>query len=67
MTDELHQLQAAQDQLEERLAVLEHALNEQEGSGDQASESVELVQALLAQLGVVNDRLAELRGPAVSP
>lgn len=67
MTDELHQLQAAQNQLEERLAVLEHALNEQEGSGDQASESVELVQALLAQLGVVNDRLAELRGPMTSP
>lgn len=62
MTDELHQLHAERDQLEERLAVLEHALSEHKSSGDEAPESVALMQALLAQLGVVNDRLAKLRG-----
>ena len=53
-------------QLADTIALL-RPLNEQKGSGDEAPESVELMQALLAQLGVVNDRLAELRGPAVSP
>lgn len=62
MSDELHRLQAERDLLEDRLSVLEHALNEQKDSGDQASESTELMQALLAQLAVVNDRLADLRG-----
>ena len=66
MSDELHQLQAERDQLEERLAVLEHALDEQKISGDEAPESVELMQALLAQLGIVNDRLADLRRPTAA-
>lgn len=67
MSDELLRLQTERDQLEERLAVLEHALNEQKGNGDAAAESVELTQGLLDQLSVVNDRLAELRGPTASP
>lgn len=66
MTNELLQLQAERDQLEGRLAVLEHALNEQKDSGGAALESVHLTQALLDQLKVVNDRLAELRGPTAS-
>jgi hypothetical protein len=67
MNDELLQLQAARDQLEGRLAVLEHALDEQKSSGGSAPESVDLAQALLVQLRVVNDRLAELRGRTASP
>lgn len=66
MTNELFQLQAKRDQLESRLAVLEHALNEQKDSGGAAPESVHLTQTLLDELKMVNDRLAEMRGPTAS-
>ena len=66
MGDELQQLQAQRDRLEQRLAVLEHALNEQKDRGGAALESVYLTQTLLDELRVVNDSLAELPGPTAS-
>lgn len=66
----LDELRAERDELERRLVELEQAVSARLAARDGAqAEAVELavsVEELLARLGPVNAKLAELRGPGAS-
>jgi hypothetical protein len=59
--DELIRLRAMRGLLETRLLVLGRAIEEQQRHGMVAPELVKRVEILLARLGLVNAKLAELR------
>lgn len=65
------ELRAERDELERRLVELEQAvarlrLAARDGAQAEAVELAVSVEELLARLGAVNAKLAELRGPAAS-
>ena len=59
-------LHTERDLLETRLLLLAGAIDEQRQHGPAAPELVKRVDELLARLGPVNAKLAELRGPEAS-
>jgi hypothetical protein len=62
--DELIRLRAMRGLLETRLLVLERAIEEQRQHGVAAPELLKRMEVLLARLGQVNAKLAEMRSPA---
>jgi hypothetical protein len=62
--DELIRLRAMRGLLETRLLVLERAIEEQRQHGVAAPDLLKRIEVLLARLGQVNAKLAELRSPA---
>lgn len=59
-------LHAERDLLETRLLLLERVIDEQRQHGTAVPELAKRVESLLAQLGPVNAKLAELRGPGAA-
>jgi hypothetical protein len=62
--DELIRLRAMRGLLETRLLVLERAIEEQRQHGVATPDLLKRMEVLLARLGQVNAKLAELRSPA---
>jgi hypothetical protein len=64
--DELIRLHAMRNLLETRLLVLERAVEDHRQHGIAAPDLVERVEILLARLGLVSAKLAEMRSPEAS-